>query len=348
MSKIKVGVLGVGTIGKRVADAVLKQDDMELVGITARSYNYRAIAAAHKKIPLFAVEGKDVFEKNGIPIEGDFQNLLDSVDIMVDCAPKKIGKQHKEEHYLPKKMKAIFQGGEKAKVADSSFVAQCNYDEAVNKDYIRVVSCNTTGLSRTLREVDKLVGIKEAYATMIRRGADPWDIRHGPINSVVPVLELPSHHGPDVQTVLKNMEIFTTALSVSSTLMHMHTLTVECEKTPKVDDVVQAFRDTTRVRVVDNASMVRSTAEIMEYAKDLGRERGDMPEIVVWKEAIGVQHNKLLFMQGVHQESDVVCENIDAIRAAMGFEDGAKSIEKTNKALDIDIGKYQTRYVPED
>ena len=31
---IKVGVVGYGTIGKRVADAVLLQEDMELVGIT--------------------------------------------------------------------------------------------------------------------------------------------------------------------------------------------------------------------------------------------------------------------------------------------------------------------------
>ena len=347
MSKIKVGIIGVGTIGKRVADAVMLQDDMELAGITVRSYNYRAIVAAQKKVPLFVVDdSKENFTKNGIPIEGDINELLENVDIVVDCAPKKVGAADKEKYYLPKKIKAIFQGGEKAKVAECSFVAQCNYDEAVNKDYIRVVSCNTTGLCRTLQEVNKLFGIKEAYATMIRRGADPWDIRHGPINAVVPVLELPSHHGPDVQTVLKGLGIFTTALSVSSTLMHLHTLTVECKKKPNVEDTVEAFRNATRVRVVDNASMVRSTAEIMEYAKDLERSRGDMPEIVVWKEAVGATNNKLLYMQAVHQESDVICENIDAIRAAMGFEDAAKSIEKTNKALNIDIGKYETKFLP--
>ncbi len=347
MSKIKVGVMGVGTIGKRVADAVRLQDDMELVGATVRSYNYRAIAAAQKNIPLFVVEdSKENFTKNGIPIEGGIHDLLENVDIMVDCAPKKIGAAHKEQYYIPKKIKAIFQGGEKAKTAECSFVAQCNYKEAVNKDYIRVVSCNTTGLVRTLNEVNKKFGIKEAYATMIRRGADPWDIRHGPINAVVPVLELPSHHGPDVQTVLHGLGIFTTALSVSSTLMHLHTLTVECKKKPNVEEAIEAFRNTTRVRVVDNASMVRSTAEIMEYAKDLDRYRGDMPEIVVWKEAIGAQNNKLLYMQAVHQESDVVCENIDAIRAAMGFEDGEESIRKTNKALDIDIGRYETKFLP--
>ena len=33
MDKIKVGVVGYGTIGKRVADAVMLQKDMELVGV---------------------------------------------------------------------------------------------------------------------------------------------------------------------------------------------------------------------------------------------------------------------------------------------------------------------------
>ena len=34
-------VVGYGTIGKRVADAVLLQDDMKLIGTTANTYNYR-------------------------------------------------------------------------------------------------------------------------------------------------------------------------------------------------------------------------------------------------------------------------------------------------------------------
>ncbi len=340
MDKIKVGIVGYGTIGKRVADAVMLQDDMELVGVTAHSYNYRMIAAQVKGIPMYSMPDAEGLEK--LKIEGTFDDLLKKVDIIVDCSPKKKGAENKEKYYLPNKVKAIFQGGEKANVADCSFTAQCNYDEAVNKDYIRVVSCNTTGLCRTLHTIDQRYGIEEVHATMIRRGADPWDIRHGPINAIVPVLELPSHHGPDVQTVLHNLAIFTTALSVSTTLMHLHTVIVDCKEKPDIDETIETFKKTTRIRVVDNASRVRSTAEIMEFAKDLGRERADMPEVVIWKEAVGVTNNKLLYMQAIHQESDVVCENIDAIRAAMGFKNGKASIEKTNKTLRIDLCKEHT------
>ncbi|MBS3135855.1 type II glyceraldehyde-3-phosphate dehydrogenase [Candidatus Woesearchaeota archaeon] len=332
---IKVGVVGYGTIGKRVADAVMLQKDMELVGITGRSYSWRMIAAKEKKIPIYALGDDEELRKNGIKIAGKFEDLLGKVDIIVDGSPKKIGIENRDKYYKPRKLKAIFEGGEKASSVDASFVAQCNYDECIGKDYIRVVSCNTTGLSRTLNVINKLYGLKEVYATMIRRGADPWDIRHGPINAIVPVLELPSHHGPDVRTVLHDVEIFTTALSVSQTLMHVHTITAECKKTPNVDEVVKAFDAATRIRVVANDSLIRSTAEIMEFAKDIGKLRGDMPEICVWKEGIGVHNNKLLYIQAVHQESDVVCENIDAIRAAMGFKDGKKSIAMTNAALGI-------------
>ena len=332
---IKVGLIGYGTIGKRVADAVALQKDMRLIGVTAHSYNYKTEVAKRKNYKIFAMYGMEDFTDNGVEPAGDVNNLLESVDIVVDCTPKKVGKENKEKYYLPKKIKAVFQGGEKHETAGVSFVAQCNYNEALNKNYVRVVSCNTTGLCRTLHPLNQNYGIESVHATMVRRAVDPWDIYHGPINAIVPVLELPSHHGPDVQTVLRDVNIFTTAMSVPTTLMHMHSLIVDLKKEASAEEILDIFRKTTRVRVVRNAEHVRSTAEIMEFAKDTGRLRGDMPEICVWEEGIGVKGKKLFYLQAIHQESDVVLENIDAIRAATGFKDGKKSIEMTNKALGV-------------
>jgi glyceraldehyde-3-phosphate dehydrogenase type II len=47
-------------------------------------------------------------------------------------------------------VKGIFQGGEKHDLTGYSFVAQVNYEGAINRDFVRVVSCNTTALSRVL------------------------------------------------------------------------------------------------------------------------------------------------------------------------------------------------------
>ena len=335
---IKVGINGYGTIGKRVADAVAMQKDMKLIGVTAHSYSFNTEVAKKKGYKIFTTEGDSDFKLNGINSDGDIKNLIEEVDIMVDATPKKIAQDNLEKLYKPNKIKGIVQGGEKHQVTGVSFVAQCNYNEAMNKDFVRVVSCNTTGLCRTLDAVNKAYGIDSVHATMIRRGADPGDIHHGPINAIVPVLEMPSHHGPDAQTVLKNLEIFTTALSVSSTLMHLHTEIADVRQKVNVADVIDMFKKTTRVRIVRTAEHLRSTAVIMEFARDLGRLRGDMPEICVWQEAIGTtanSHNKLLYMQAVHQESDVIPENVDCIRAMMGFKDGLKSIKMTNESFGI-------------
>ena len=132
------------------------------------------------------------------------------------------------------------------------------------------------------------------------------------------------------------MELFTTSISVPTTLMHMHSISVDLEMpTVSIEEVADLFKSTTRVRMVYNSDGIRSTAEILEYAKDLGRERGDMPEVSVWKETIGLQNNKLFYLQAIHQESDVVPENIDAIRAACKMCSGAESIRKTNLSLGI-------------
>jgi glyceraldehyde-3-phosphate dehydrogenase (NAD(P)) len=44
----------------------------------------------------------------------------------------------------------------------------------------------------------------------------------------------------------------------------------------------------------------------------------------------------LYYFQAVHQESDVVPENVDAFRAMLGLEkDGKRSVAKTDKSLGI-------------
>ncbi len=330
----RVGIVGYGTIGKRVADAVRKQKDMELVGITANTYQYRIKRAHEKGIPIYTVGDGAELIKNGIIPKGTMHDLLKVVDVIVDCCPEKVGAANKEKYYASANIKAIFQGGEKASVANVSFVAQANYEQAKGKQFIRVVSCNTTGLTRTLHVIHTNWPIERANAMLVRRGADPQEASKGPINAIVPTLTIPSHHGPDVKTVLP-IELFTTAIVVPTTLMHFHSVSAKVGGAPTREAIIQAFKNTTRIRLLRSAEKISSTAEIMELAKDLGTDRGDMMEICVWEESITVLNNEIFFMQAVHQESDVVPENIDAIRAAMGFADANKSIAMTNECLGL-------------
>ena len=74
----------------------------------------------------------------------------------------------------------------------------------------------------------------------------------------------------------------------------------------------------------------------MELAKDLDRSRADLFEIAVWTDGINVDGRKLWYYQAVHQESDVVPENVDCIRSMMELErDPAVSIATTDATIGI-------------
>jgi len=319
---IKVGVNGFGTIGRRVADAVAQQPDMKLIGIAKTKPDYKAQLAIKKGYKVYSSDGEGVkaFDKAGLKAAGTVPDLIKDVDIMVDATPGGMGEKYKPL-YVKNGLKAVFEGGEEAEVADVSFVAQCNFDKALGARYIRCVSCNTTGLCRTLHALDEAFRVKRARATVIRRAADPTS--------------LPSHHGPDVNTVLPKMPIATAALKVPTTYMHVHVLSATLQKPATRDDVVNVFEDTTRVILVSKDDGIGSTAQLFDFARDMGRPREDIYEICVWRESVTKVEDEVLYFQAVHQEADVIPENVDAIRAALKLSDKEKSIKTTNKTLNI-------------
>ncbi|MGP6207066.1 type II glyceraldehyde-3-phosphate dehydrogenase [Cuniculiplasma sp. SKW3] len=332
---IKVGINGYGTIGRRVADAVRQQKDMSVIGIVKTKPDYVAEnASTIFKIYADSPENVKKFNEAGIECEGDVQSLLDNVDVIVDATPEGMGEKNMEM-YKKSKVKAIFQGGEKASIAQASFNAYSNFTDSWGKDYVRVVSCNTTGLARTVSAIDKKFGVMRVEATLIRRATDPNDSKKGPINAIEPSLKFPSHHGPDLKTVMKIPEVDTVAIKVPTTLMHVHTVNVKTEKDVSQDDLNGLFKPYRRIIEVSGKSGVVSTAQIMDLAREMGRKRGDLFEIAVWKESMYASGNNIRYIQAVNQESDVVPENVDAIRAMMQAYDMEKSTEETDRAMNI-------------
>lgn len=332
---VKVAINGYGTIGKRVADAVVQQGDMEIIGVTKRRPTFEAKMAIKNGFAFYAASEEFIkgFEEEKIPVVGVLSDLLSAADIVIDCTPKKSGYL---DTYKKANIKAIFQGGEKHALTGLSFNALANYSEAIGADYVRVVSCNTTGLCRTLYPLESAFGIDNVTAVMIRRGADPWDSKNGPINAIEPVLKVPSHHGPDVQSVMPNLNIQTTAVKVPTTIMHLHSIIAKLKNPTKTEDVIDLWDKSPRIKFVCSKHGIKSTAQIMELAKDMGKKRSDLFEIAVWRDGVHVVDNVLYYYQAIHQESDVVPENIDAIRAMCNLEaDKMASIKKTNEAMGI-------------
>lgn len=331
---LKVGINAYGTIGKRVADAITKQDDIEVVGVVKAHPNYMSYVAS-KKFKLFVPDNGALksFDDSGIKVEGTLDNLMDDSELIMDATPEGEGEKYKQI-YEKRGKKAIFQGGEKHELTNVSFNAYANYKEAWGRDYVRVVSCNTTGLIRTLFPLTELGKIK-VRANLVRRATDPNDHSKGPINSIVPELKIPSHHGPDVASVVKGLDIQTMAVKVPTTLMHLHFVNVTFEDQKKTEDIIGSWRAEKRVAFVSGKDGVKGTSQLMDIARETGRNRSDLYEIMLWKDSVSTMGNELFYYQAVHQESDVVPENIDAMRSMFQLTEKEKSIEKTDKSLMI-------------
>ena len=336
--RVRVGINGFGTIGKRVADAVAKQPDMELVGVAKTRPSYEARRAMEKGYPLYITGGgnPEEFRAAGLPIAGTIHDLLGKVDLIVDASPDKVGQENRKL-YEAAGVRAIFQGGEKADVAEASFNALANYAVCRGKKTLRVVSCNTTGIARAAAVLRERWGVDHWEVTLVRRAADPAETKKGPINGIMPTFQLPSHHGPDVQTILPDLHIATMATVVPTTLMHVHVNHVRLTRAPKdAKEVTDAFRRTPRFRVFAPWEHADGTPQVMEYARDRGLGFNDMMENVLWDEGVRLDNRDAYFFQAIHQESIVVPENVDAIRAAMDIEpDGRASILKTDRAIGL-------------
>ncbi len=340
---VNVIVAGVGTIGKRVAEAVKKQEDMNLYGVADVSQTGGLRTVLNEEGPLHGTdlyasneEGLKNLEDQDFYVAGLLEDQLDEVDLVVDCTPPGVDEKNKENLYEPHNVKAVFQGGASDNIADTKFNADANYEEAVGEDFVKVVSCNTTSLSRTLSIVDERFGIEEVTANLVRRGGDiPQDSR-GPINSTIPVTDVPSHHAHDVKEVMPNLDITTLAVKVPVTFGHVHMVTANIEEDTTKEEAIQTFKDQPRVRLLHAEEGYNSTGKVHEQMRDLERPRSDMPEAGVWKETIMAEDGKLRWLHMVHQESIVVPDNVDAIRAMFDMEGKEESIQKTNETMNIE------------
>jgi glyceraldehyde-3-phosphate dehydrogenase (NAD(P)) len=337
MSEIAVAINGYGTIGKRVADAVAAQPDMAVAGVAKTSPNHEAMTALERGFDLYTAipERADRFAAADLETAGPVEELVELADIVVDATPSGVGAENQslyEAHDTP----ALFQGGEDANVADVSFTARANYDAARDAEYVRVVSCNTTGLCRLLTPLAEAYGIEKVRTTLVRRGGDPSQTSRGPINDILPdPVEIPSHHGPDVQTVMPDVDIDTLGLKVPATLMHMHSVSVTLSAQPETHEIRDLLASEDRMLLVPEFWDIDGTGPLKEYALDRGRPRGDIWENAIWRESITTEGRDLYLFQAIHQESDVVPENIDAIRAVTETADVNESMTRTNEALGL-------------
>jgi len=335
---IRVAVNGYGVIGKRVADAVAAQDDMTLAGVADVVTDWRAAVVRSKDYPLYgATQARaHAMTEVGLDPAGTLDDLLDAADIVVDCTPKKVAASN-VARYRARGIKFIVEGGEKHAVTGHSFTAENNYATAFGRDATRVVSCNTTSTVRTLSALKRAGLLKKARGVLMRRATDPWESHLGGImNTLVPEPDIPSHQGPDAQTVDPELDVVTMAVKVPETLAHLHYWTVQLTREASKAEVLDAFRTSSRIAFIRTAEGLTALNAVKELMADLGRPHDNLYEVALWEDMLTVQGDEAFYAYMVDNQAIVIPETIDAIRALTELEaDGAASIRKTNAALGI-------------
>ena len=264
------------------------------------------------------------------------EDLLGGSDIVVDCTPKRVAAKNVEV-YRARRIKFILQGGEKHDATGHSFVAESNYASAVGREATRVVSCNTTSIVRTLTALKNAGLLRRARGTLLRRATDPWESHEsGIMNTLVPEPEIPSHQGPDAQSVDPGLDVVTMAVKVPETLAHLHYWSVQMTRKATKDEVLDAFRTSSRIALINTSNGLVALNAVKELMADMGRPHDNLYEVALWADMLRVQDDELFYAYTVDNQAIVIPETIDAIRALTGIEKAAeRSIQRTNAALGI-------------
>ena len=336
---IRVAVNGYGVIGKRVAAAVALQEDMSLAGVSDVVTDWRARAAIQNGFRLFGAtsEHTSSMRAAGLNVAGTLNDLLGQADIVVDCTPKRIAAKN-IDGYRRRGLKFIVQGGEKHEATGHSFVAESNFATALDRDATRVVSCNTTSIVRTLTALKRAGLLQRARGTLLRRATDPWESHEsGIMNTLVPEPEIPSHQGPDAQSVDPDLDVVTMAVKVPETLAHLHYWSVQMTRGASKDEVLDAFRTSSRIALINTSDGLVALNTVKELMADRGRPHDNLYEVALWADMLRVQADELFYAYMVDNQAIVIPETIDAIRALTGIVENAnESIAKTNSALGIE------------
>ena len=338
-AKVRVGVNGYGVIGKRVAAAVTRQDDMSLVGVSDVVTDWRARMVIRNGFRLFAATSAAASAMNDakLTVSGMLDDLLGQVDVMVDCTPKRIAARN-VELYRRHGLKFIVQGGEKHAITGHSFVAESNYTSALDRDATRVVSCNTTSVVRTLTALKRAGLLRRARGTLLRRATDPWESHEsGIMNTLVPEPEIPSHQGPDAQTVDPDLDVVTMAVKVPETLAHLHYWSVQMPRKASKDEVLDAFARASRIALIRIGDGLVALNAVKELVADRRRPHDNLYEVALWADMLQVQDDEAFYAYMVDNQAIVIPETIDAIRALTGtVRDPNESIARTNASLGVE------------
>jgi len=301
--KLRVGIVGAGTIGKRLVDAVLAQPDMSLAGVAMRRDSAFAAARA-SSISLYNSGNSGAF--GPLAFQGDLRALLNNCDVVADCGPRGTAAARKAlyaEYGCP----FVLQGGEPAD-DELSYCSAFGAERARGAQAARVVSCNTTALVRFVAALAPLAPIAHLRLVLARCATDPDKASKGEPMGLTADRGY-SHHADDLRLFWPGLDVSSLGLKAPTNRGHMITGFLSFERHVSLSDIRDALRDAPRVQMADG------TPETVDIRTRFGQGlRKDCHDLIAWSDALMLAKRELAFVLSVHMESIVIPDSIDALR----------------------------------
>ncbi|MCM8778453.1 MAG: phosphoglycerate kinase [Candidatus Omnitrophica bacterium] len=300
------------------------------------------------------------FQKAGLPVTKTLKDVLDTgIEVyVIDASPggKEKGKpttgEINKEFYgkYSNIKKGLFNGGEKETIADQSWAGILgNFAALLRAKWVRMVSCNTTGLNRVFGALYRAFGkrVEKFDTTLHRRSKDPgpgtgstgedfqFDI--GP-KYVPDLLSVPSSYisRNELQRLfgILNVDISLTPAEH----YHVHEAIVKI-KGASLEEVKRVLAEQPEIALVGMTPF--STGQIQKTLDSL-IEDAHHPYVVISKV---IQHgnypDEFKIWTAVPQESDVIPDTIMAFLGMVGFSDYQGARYLVNSALWVDWLKQE-------
>jgi glyceraldehyde-3-phosphate dehydrogenase (NAD(P)) len=324
---MRVAVLGMGIIGRRLVDGISAQPDMDLSGIAVRSLSSAVCENPH--YPYFAsgTPGQNALAEGGIDSRGDLSSLLAESDVIIDCGQAGTGAR-RYDTYRAAGVKAIFCGGERKPELGPLVNSHLNYDVGQEVNSLRLLSCNTTALARVTASLDAS-DVSEVVATILRcTGEDDSTKPHGAV-----VLPGTSHHAADLRSVLRDVYVDSTAVTVPMSAGHVVHARVKLLRAATHSDILNRLELSARTTVHPTGESL-DTAAIAASTPTSSRRPSCRYEVVVRLEP-SVEQREVVAWLSLDHAAITIPETIDAIRAICGGSDADEARALTDAALGI-------------
>ncbi|CEP35296.1 MULTISPECIES: type II glyceraldehyde-3-phosphate dehydrogenase [unclassified Halomonas] len=326
ISKPRIALLGMGTIGKRLAETVKGIPEFELTGVGVRRLTPALIPIIQAGIPVYCTDSNDNTSLEGV-VAGDAADLLSSSDYVLDCTPRGTGAVYSNV-YNNYNLRMIYQGGESSALAACNYCYGHGYNEAISAPSVRILSCNTTGLVRIIHSLSSSFTVQSVRAVLTRSAADPDKSLKGYVNNILPSMGV-SHHSSDAKLFWPDLEVHTQATYAPVNCGHLISMFANLKGIHSRYEILDVLRSSPRIKVIEGRGGLTDLRDVGR-----GHKRNDCPDLIIWQESVQTFGENVVLSAGVHMESIVIPETLDALFAMTRLElDVNKAMGRSDQAI---------------